>query len=191
MTAQSPGLCPHFRRHQQQGKRWEEEGAPDSCPVPLSQTGPSWVGQKMENIFNKTRWEEALRLWATSGLEEPALSCSGCFWGGCPLPSSNKSQGFLAVRRGGEASKAKPCLWGAARKAGRSMRGELGDGSGDVFMYPARYIERESSRGLGTSDPQPLSLGPSLVPKNLSGFRPVGRQATSRDLNGFANFPDS
>ena len=71
------------------------------------------------------------------------------------------------------------------------MRGEMGDGSGDVSMYPARYIERESSRGLGTSDAQPLSLGPSLVPKNLSGSRPVGRQATSRDLNGFANFPDS
>lgn len=100
MTAQSPGLCPHFRRRQQQGKRWEEEGTPDSCPVPLSQTAPSGVGQKMKNIFNKTRWEEALRLWATSGLEEPALSCSGCFWGGCPLPSSNKSQGFLAVGGG-------------------------------------------------------------------------------------------
>lgn len=28
----------------------------------------------MENIFNKTRWEEAGRLWATSGLEEPVLS---------------------------------------------------------------------------------------------------------------------
>ena len=97
MTAQSPGLRPHSRRHQQQGKHCEEEGSPASCPVPLSQTVPSWVGQKMENIFNKTRWEEAPRLWATSGLEEPGLSCSGCFWGGCPLPSSNKSQGFLAV----------------------------------------------------------------------------------------------
>lgn len=71
------------------------------------------------------------------------------------------------------------------------MRGELGDGSGDVSMYPAGYIEREPSRGLGTSDAQRLSLGPSLVPKNLPGFTPVGRQATSRDLNGFANFPDS
>lgn len=28
----------------------------------------------MENIFNKTRWEEAGRLWATSGLKEPAFS---------------------------------------------------------------------------------------------------------------------
>lgn len=36
-----------------------------------------------------------------------------------------------------------------------------------------------------------LSLGLSLVPKNPSGSRPVGRQATSGDLDGFANFPDS
>lgn len=36
-----------------------------------------------------------------------------------------------------------------------------------------------------------LSRGPSLVPKNPSGSRPVGRQATSGDLDGFANFPDS
>ena len=71
------------------------------------------------------------------------------------------------------------------------MKGDLGDGSGDISMYPAGYIEREPSRELGTSDAQPLSLGPSLVPKNLSGSRPVGHQATSRDLNGFANFPDS
>ena len=129
MTAQRPGPCPHFRRHQQQGKCWEEEGTPAPCPVPLSQTAPSWVGQKMENIFNQTRWEEAGRLSATSGLEEPALSCSGCFWGGCPLPSSNKSHRFLGAEQGrGGPPKQSTAWWGVAGRAGRSVRGELRDG---------------------------------------------------------------
>lgn len=74
----------------------------------------------MENIFYQTRWEEARRLLATSGLEEPALFCSGCFWGRCPLPSSNKSQRFLGAKLegGGVLQSKAPPVGG--------WRGELG-----------------------------------------------------------------
>lgn len=70
--------------------------------------------------------------------------------------------------------------------------GESGEGhQKEIGRWQAGHTERGPSRRQGTSEPWPPSLGPSLVPKNLSGSRPVGRQATSGDLNGFANFPDS
>lgn len=111
---------------------------------------------------------------------------SGCFWGRwpqppqlyCRLPSSNNFQRFLGVE------------WGPPKHS--TTVGEGGEGLERVIKrWQAGYMERGPSKRQGNLEPWTLSLGPSLVPKNLSGSRPAGSQATSGDLNGFANFPDS
>lgn len=126
-----------------------------------------------------------IRDGGTSFLLSPALAASGGEWPrppqSCyPPTSSNKPQKFLgAMLSGGLQSTAAPV-----------GSGDCGEGSEkEIGRWQAGHTERGPSRGTG--DLKAIALSPSLVPKNLFGFRPVGRQATSGDLNGFANFPDS
>lgn len=114
--------------------------------------------------------QAASQLAGDPGLLKPAAPC----------PHQANPRGFRGAPRG--ASQAQHRLWEVGRAA-RGVRREVGDGKQGIWKGD---LARDR-----TSEPKPLSLGPSLVPKNPSGCGPVGRQATSGDLNGFANFPDS
>lgn len=110
----------------------------------------------MENIFNKTRWEEAGRLWATSGLEKLVLSS--------PAQAAS-GVGGLSLH-----SPAAPCLHQMnPRGFWVPMEGlqnvALPDRAGESWKELERGIGRWQA---GYTDRGPQSHGPCLWAQALS-----------------------